>query len=155
MKQIPGFPAYYVNGRGEMFGPRGKMSIGRTDSGYSRVTLYDSSGARKTLRMSRIVLLTFRGPCPSGHEAAHDNGVKNDDRLANLTWKTTLANHADKQRHGTTARGERHGLAKLDAGKVTQIRASHGATDSALARQFGVSRPVIKSVRERRTWRHL
>jgi hypothetical protein len=39
--------------------------------------------------------------------------------------------------------------------KVTRIRTAHGATDSELARQFGVSRPVIRSVRERRTWGHV
>jgi hypothetical protein len=154
VKQIPGFPAYHVNGRGEMFGPRGKMSIGCTGSGYSRVTIYDGRGARKTLRLSRVVLLTFRGPCPPGYEAAHENGDKTDDRILNLAWKTRQANHGDKQRHGTTAHGARHGLAKLDDAKVVAIRAS-ADNISALARRFEVSRPVIKSVRERRTWRHV
>ena len=153
MKTVPGFTAYTITENGQVNGRRGPLTVGRTASGYSRVTLYGAEGP-KTLRLARLILLAFRGPCPPGHEAAHLNGVRADDRLDNLAWKTVLANHADKKLHGTAARGSCHGMAKLDADKVASIRASTDG-DSALARRFGVSRPVVRSVRERRTWGHV
>ena len=154
-KSIPGFPSYELSDSGAVrrsFDGR-PIKVGRFDSGYSRVTLY-RVGVRKTLRLARLILLTFRGPGPPQHQAAHLNGIKTDDRLDNLAWKTCQANHDDKQRHGTTARGTRHGRAKLDDAKVTAIRDSADSV-SALARRFRVSRPIIQSVREHRTWRHV
>ena len=125
------------------------VPAGRFESGYSRINI-----AGKSFRLHRLVLAAFRGPCPEGMEGAHENGVKADCRLSNLAWKTRLANHADKQRHGTTARGVRHGLAKLNVSSVLAIRES-SASASALSRQYGVSRPIIRSVQQRKTWKHV
>jgi hypothetical protein len=63
-----------------------------------------------TMRLvHRLVLEAFVGLCPVGHEGAHLNGNRTDNRRANLAWKTPRENAADRERHGATARGDRHG----------------------------------------------
>jgi hypothetical protein len=61
--------------------------------------------------VSRLVCIEHRGPPPSPvHQAAHS--CKNGDfciTKAHLSWKTPKENSADKNIHGTMARGERHG----------------------------------------------
>jgi hypothetical protein len=48
-----------------------------------------------------LVLEAFIGPRPEGHQGAHENGNKLDNRLDNLRWKTPGENNRDKRRHGT------------------------------------------------------
>lgn len=89
----------------------------------------------------------FHGPKPSpAHEVAHENGDKRDNRAANLSWKTRAENHADKLRHGTDSRGEKHGACKLSDQDVRDIRASKGS-HASLARQYGVSAVHIYQIR--------
>ena len=51
--------------------------------------------------------------------------------------------------------GERHHFAALDEAKVRAIRMSEGLSDYRLAKMFGVTPPTIKSVRERKTGKHV
>jgi hypothetical protein len=56
------------------------------------------------------------------------------------------------------ARGERQGNAKLTSDKVLMIRTLYtngGITQHGLAKQFGVSRPLIKRIVRGEIWRHL
>lgn len=48
----------------------------------------------------RLVLETFVGPCPPGHEALHGDGGPKDNRLSNLRWGTSKENSEDTIRHG-------------------------------------------------------
>lgn len=67
---------------------------------YQNVIL--SVGAKHdTRQIHRLVLETFRGPCPDGMEGCHDNGDLTDNRLANLRWDTPSANAYDRVKHGT------------------------------------------------------
>jgi hypothetical protein len=62
------------------------------------------------------------GPRPAGQEARHLNRINSDNKLSNPLWGTTLQNSQDTQRHGTMARGERHGKSKLTAGCIERAR---------------------------------
>lgn len=44
---------------------------------------------------------------------------------------------------------------RLSEDQIRQIRQRAGSTISALAREFGVSRPTIRSIRERKSWAHV
>jgi hypothetical protein len=71
--------------------------------------------------------MVFRGPCPPGMEACHNNGDPTDNRLCNLRWDTHANNEADKIRHGTyfiraRLKGERNGNSKLTEEEVRLIR---------------------------------
>ncbi|UGS27597.1 NUMOD4 motif-containing HNH endonuclease [Microbacterium resistens] len=68
--------------------------------GYLQTTL-TANGICETKKVHRLVLEAFVGPCPDGMESCHENGVRDDNRLSNLRWDTSLANAADRTAHGT------------------------------------------------------
>jgi hypothetical protein len=48
----------------------------------------------------QLVLLAFRGPCPSGMECLHNDDVKNNNELTNLRYGTRSENNKDRVRTG-------------------------------------------------------
>lgn len=108
-----------------------------------------------------LILETFIGPCPPGMQACHfpDRDPTNN-HVNNLRWDTCLANHHDRDLHGTTARGRRNANAALDEESVRDIRKNYRYGDSsfsigAFAKKYGVSRPSIHAVIQRKAWGHL
>lgn len=55
---------------------------------------------QKRIRIHRLVLETFVGPCPPGMECCHANDIPDDNRLSNLRWDTCSANKDDCVRNG-------------------------------------------------------
>lgn len=76
------------------------LKLARNDGGYYLVDL-STPGVRRMRRVHQLVLETFVGPCPPGHEGCHDNGNRTDNRLSNLYWGTRSQNNLDAVRHGT------------------------------------------------------
>jgi hypothetical protein len=68
--------------------------------GYPHVTLCDGV-KQKHIKVHTLVLTTFVGPRPDGLEALHDNDIKIDCRLSNLSWGTHSKNVQDAVRNGT------------------------------------------------------
>lgn len=68
--------------------------------GYPMVVL-SRPGEQRTMKVHRLVLTAFVGPCPDGMEACHNNGDRGDARLENLRWDTHSNNQYDRRRHGT------------------------------------------------------
>lgn len=56
----------------------------------------------------RLVLFAFVGFPPDGHEACHNNGIANDNRIENLRWDTHANNNADRKKHGKYPTGKDH-----------------------------------------------
>jgi hypothetical protein len=124
--------------------------------GYLVVRL--GTGGPSTLhQVHALICEAFHGPKPEGCEVRHLNGDPGDNRAENLAWGTSAENKADMERHGTRARGERNGRAKLTPESVVEIRRSSrdGARNSDLARRFGVDPKVIRKVLSRETWSHV
>lgn len=69
-------------------------------SGYLFVNM-SINGNVTYRRVNRLVLESFVGPCPSGMESLHGNGIRTDNRLENLRWGTVSENQLDSVRHGT------------------------------------------------------
>jgi hypothetical protein len=91
-------------------------------------------------------------------EVNHKNGNRADARAANLEWVTPSEN----QRHSVATglrvepRGTDRGQAKLNDDAIRQIRRlAPLRSQRDLAREFGVSRALIRHVIERRLWRHI
>lgn len=63
-----------------------------------KVVVLSKKGAKTHLKIHRLVLETFIGPCPNGMEACHNNGINTDNRLSNLRWDTHSENLRDKKR---------------------------------------------------------
>jgi hypothetical protein len=133
------------------------MKPGKLRHGYVRVGLC-CGGVVRRQTIHTLVLVAFVGPRPKGMEAAHNNGVRDDNRAENLRWDTKKNNHADKVAHGTMVQGELCHMAKLTEAGVLSIRAEYasgGATQKRLAEKYGVGRQAISKVVNRKTWRHL
>ena len=157
VRPVPGWPVS-VSAAGEVYGPHGlrKPSLDRRH-GYLYVTVRLPGRARPVkLRVHRAVLLAWVGPCPPGMEGRHANGDQLDNRLTNLSWSTHVENIADKDRHGTMARGAGVGTAKLTEADVREMRRLRpGSTVAELGRRFGVGKSTAQDVVRGRTWRHL
>lgn len=167
-KDVPSFPGYQVGDDGSVWtfwnrnwrfprtiGDIPKRMKTTLCDGYPTVCL-TRNGKEFSCRVHRLVLEAFVGPCPAGHECAHDNGIRSDCRLSNLAWKTKKANQDDKRRHGTMVCGERHSRAKLTAAQVLEIRAKQGIeTRQLLADKYGVGLSAIKKIFARKNWNHV
>jgi len=130
-----------------------KRAGGPTKPAYMFVGLRTPRFVTK-VRVHRLVLLAFVGPCPRRKEGCHKNGKSTDNRLRNLRWGSPLSNSADQRRHGTGARGESHGGAKLTDRAVQQILESRERV-TRLAVKYGVSASLISMVRLRQRWKHI
>lgn len=161
-RPIPGYEGYYeVSDLGRVKSlPRrgtkgGILSPISKNNGYLTVALFKDGKSSKK-QISRLVLEAFVGT-PEGYmEACHNNGRRADNRLSNLRWDTHRKNIRDRERHGTTARGERNGNAKLTEDKVREIRDLRGKmTQRAIAILFGISKTVVNAIHHRRNWAHV
>ena len=145
---IPGSPGYEAH-------PSGQIRSHRTPHNHPyrgpRVLkpkpipdryLQVNPGGRERL-VHRLILLTFVGEPPAGHEACHLNGVRTDNRLVNLAWKTHRENIADKWEHGTMGTSRRI----LTPEAITEIRSgSHSVRQ--MAAKYGVSISAVYKVRQ-------
>lgn len=171
---VPGFPGYAVSRAGKVISCRqaGRRShanrfsapwhlmqltpyrVKRRGCSYIGVSLCTDAGAIRRRYVHQLVLITFRGPCPAGHECCHKNGVSTENRLRNLRWGTPESNRKDQLRHGTNARGERVGSAKLTERSVRAILTST-EMGLVLAKRYHVHKATISDIRTGKTWKHI
>lgn len=148
---IPGTDGKYVaDSEGSVYGTRGRLkpSARRRRAarghGHTGVTICYASGKR-TRWVHHLVFEAFHGAVPDGLIVRHMDGNPTNNHVVNLAAGTHAENMADRDRHGTTARGERHGCAKLTEPQVAEIRrlyAVGGVTQTDLGRQFGISQAM-------------
>lgn len=164
------FPDYRVweGGRVERirevtYGPIGVIFGRVLASGYRQFKLIDRNGRQRLVRANRLVCEAFHGVAPTDrHHAAHRNGNKLDNRASNLAWKTAKENAADREAHGTTARGARvrnqHGISTLTEDAVAAIRSAFSGKRgdlTRLSREYGLSRSGMRRVIHGETWGHV
>lgn len=168
-KPIPGFLGYKIGTDGSVWSNwiRGKrppqtsstawqMKTPSDGHGYAMVCLY-KQGQRHMRRVCRLVLETFRSPCPKGKECCHKDGNPTNNWLTNLRWGTRKSNMADRLKHGTANRGERHGRSKLTEDAVREIRhlLQNGWTQIKVASKFKVHRVLISMIKLGKVWQWL
>lgn len=104
----------------------------------------------------RMVCTDINGRPPTEkHYAAHrcGNGALGCVAGPHLYWATPKQNAADKLRHDTHNRGERHYRAKLKRSEVLKIAQDKTMRPSDMARQYGVSPQLICDIQKGRRWR--
>ena len=137
------------------------MKVTRRPDGYSCVGLYLGTGRVRNWLVHRLVLTAFLGPAPGQDmQAAHLNGNRADNRLANLIWATVSENHSHKRSHGTNGNGETNAAAKLTEAQVMSIRSefhpysrTNGST--ALGRKYGITPGHVCAIVNRERWTHI
>jgi hypothetical protein len=132
------------------------LSPSPTSRGYLSVCLRHRD-KRRGYSVHRLVMAAFAGPCPDGHQVAHNNGCRTDNRVENLRYATPSSNIDDRHRHGRTARGSRNGSAILDEAAARTIKSMKGKGYSAaeVAHLACVSTSTVQSIWDNESWRHV
>ena len=104
-----------------------------------------------------LVLTTFVGRCPLGHEGCHNDGNPANNALSNLRWGTRSSNQADRLLHGTSNRGDRNGQARFSEEEVKTIKARLAAGDRVgqIATDYGVYHGAISLIKNGKRWSHV
>jgi hypothetical protein len=139
--------------------PSGKILRQQTSHGYKRVRLYLDSGKHWKF-VHVLVARSFIGPCPSGKEVNHKDGVKARCEVGNLEYLTKSENekHAFKLGLKRPLVGEAHEGSVLTRRHVRRIRnllAGQRHSQSAIARKFKVSQSAIYAIAHGLSWRWL
>lgn len=158
-KQVPGFPMYSATKNGDVKSSRYNRVLKplKNIMGYHRVNVYNGK-IRKTKSVASIVLETFVGPRPNGHQAAHLNGNQIDNRLENLRWVTFKENIRQRNEHGS-CEGERNGWAKLTNQsalaifRLCKIYGEDFLDLKALGYCFGVNESTVRNVVSGHRWK--
>lgn len=169
-RDIEGYPGYRIGNDGSVWTQRkrgrcggvvGNWSRRQTfawKNGYRRVTLH-RSGKGRTFYVHRLVLVAFIGPCPEGMESRHVNdNDRGNNNLNNLCWGTKKENAADRDRHGSTPRGEKIGDSKLTDEQVKEIRRLYAETDLGqrdIAKMFGLAQCPVARIVTGKGWKHV
>ena len=103
----------------------------------------------------RLVWVFFNGGIPDGHEINHQNGMKDDNRPANLQCSTVSENVRHAHANGLRDQhGQKNPAHILTDNEVAQIRLAYsrgGYTQKELAGRFGITHQhVSKIVRAQR-----
>lgn len=112
---------------------------------------------KKHIRASRYVCLMTHGepPQPNMH-AAHScgNGHLGCVNKRHIRWATPAENSNDKHQHGTILKGEDNPMVKLTRDEAVAIHSTPvaDATNSELAKRYGVSSETIRRVRAGTSW---
>lgn len=155
-RPVVGFPCYSVSSWGRVSGPRGILKPSATQ-GYLHVSVC-AEGAVVTKRIHVMVAEAFLGPSPfDGAEVAHNDGVRENCRVGNLRWATTIENAADVARHGMRVKGSEVFGAKLTEADIPVIRRrlQEGEGYPTIAADYGISVSSVYMIRHNRTWRHV
>jgi hypothetical protein len=110
-------------------------------------------GTRKFF-VQRLILSAFVGPCPDGHEAAHEDGDHAANLLSNLAWKTHQENMDDRARHGRSIRGSASPNTNLTEEQVADARRRR-LTPTQAANELGMSWTSASDMLKKRTWKHV
>ncbi len=109
----------------------------------------------KTSSAHRASWLIHRGPIEPGLCVLHKCDNPGCVRPDHLFLGTNDDNVADRGAKNRTARGERHGSAKLTTENVAEIRAARAKNRSLpeLAERFGVSKSLICQIAKGKVWK--
>jgi len=89
------------------------------------------------------------GAAPEGTEAAHSCGNRLCCNWKHLRWATRASNHADKVRHGTAQRGNKHSSSVLTESEVLEIfKDKRKLTE--IAADYGISFQHVSAIRNRK-----
>jgi hypothetical protein len=169
---IPIFPEYEASSDGEIRRIGSDVVLRpapNRKTAYLGVSLW-RDGKGKTFLVNRLVCSAFHGAPPTvDHQAAHENGIRSDNRADNLSWKTRPENYEDQIRHGTCKRHGRIHSARLTPEQAIEIRNLRAAAPRSsgtgvrirkgyaeeVAAGYGVTAAAVRQIWKGKTWWYL
>jgi len=161
-KDIPNHPGYQASPEGFIktfnwkgCGREAILKPAGDKKGYLRTVLNG-----RTIKVHRIIALTFiENPC-NKPQVNHINGNKTDNRVINLEWATNKENydHATSLGLQVYLPGSKNGWSKLNESHILEIRAAANRFyygRKALAEKYGVKECTIKAIVNRKSWTHI
>ncbi len=182
MKQITGFPGYFVDRKGNIFSnvfcskirgskrnSKNKLRIikpwlvaaSNSFPGYYAVRMRSIYGKKKTKCVHILVLEAFKGPRPKGMIGLHGKKGPHINTPDNLSWGNHQQNTLDMLRDRSMSWGENHPTAKLTNREAKEIRELHsrkkenGLTNTQIAKPYGVTPQLISKIGLSRCWKYL
>lgn len=145
-RPYPPCPLYEVSSFGNVR-RNGRLLVQCSHGGGYRQVAICSSGVPKTTLVHRVVLEAFDRPPHEGEEAAHRNGDRTDNRIANLRWTSKEDNMQDAARQGTAGVWMK-GRATLTHDQISDVRAARarGEKLDTIAARFGSNRQQISAI---------
>jgi hypothetical protein len=173
-KRIPGYSLYEASdlGRLKTFNWKNKgieaiMKPALDGHGYLRTMLKrDGTGKFDTIKVHRIIGITFIPNPENKPQINHKNGIRSDDRAINLEWMTQSENIKDSFTQGRSSnKGEGNPAATLTNEQVIEIRKNYvygrknlrkgELSKKDIAEKYGTTFSIIKHITQGRTWKHL
>ena len=141
-QEIPGYPHYYASDLGHIKGITGKILNRRTGTaGYVSHDVIDVSGRTVCKQAHTLIALAFIPNPENKPEVNHINGVRNDNRVANLEWATRTENNGRMKINKTRGLTQRRVIQYSRDGSFIKIFNSvNEAADSVKACQSNISR---------------
>ena len=121
--------------------------------GHHKIQLY-KNGILKEPYIHNLVLEAFVGPRPEGMNGLHFDDDQSNNCVHNLRWDTQKENFNDRAVNGK--RTGKYKVKYLTPDDVEAIREAldNGATQTALAAQYGVSSTAISCIKLNKTHNH-
>lgn len=91
---------YEVSDYGRVRSEGGLLRLNTRPDGRLQANL-NRAGVQRMVKVHRLVLEAFVGPCLPSTEGCHNDGNVANNHVSNLRWDTRSANNLDSVRHGT------------------------------------------------------
>lgn len=110
---------------------------------------------KKKIYVHRVVCELFNGPPQKNQQCRHLDGNNKNNIAKNLAWGTAKENNQDKLRHGTSPKGEKNPMAKLNHKIINEMIKTREETKFSykkLAKLFNVSTMTAFRAVNKRSW---
>lgn len=139
------------------FGPWGncwRFTGKLNEDGYGQ---HSAGGPRWEIMAHRFSFWCSHGDIPAGLMVLHNCDMPACVNPSHLRLGTQVDNMKDRYSRGRSIKGEGNSMAKLTDRAVREIRrrAAIGEMSSVMARDYGVTLPVISRVRSGKGWTHV
>ena len=157
--QLSEYPNYRIYEEGYVISPNGKrLKVYRDKAGYCFVTMKNTEGVYKKVRLHRIVACAFISNPDNLPEVNHKDGDKANNAFINLEWVTSKQN----KDHGWNMGLYRNKTQNHYAAVLTDLQVHDicvllqlNISNSVIADKYNVDKSIIAHIKAGDTWKDI